>query len=399
MNSQAKQGTLMTVTTDNPTHTTSQAPTEAPSVELRLPALRVRQSPTRDLYCFAVDGKRLPDFTTISRVSRDDDATIQGYQRPEVLRHINEIKHYIESEGAMVPNALVIAFDDQVRFEESAGDHQVDYSTPGTLVIPIDLTAPEHGRPGWIVDGQQRTAAIRDARVESFPVSVVAFIANSDAEQRAQFILVNATKPLSKSLIYELLPAVEGELPAQLQRRQLPSRLVARLNYDEDSSLAGLINTPTTPDGVMKDNSMLRMLENSITDGALYRFRDPETGDGDVELMLSVLKPFWAAVELTFPGAWGLPARKSRLMHGAGVVGLGFLMDAIADQILDDRLPQIDDYLRQLKLIAPLCHWTSGTWKFGPELHRKWNDLQNTPRDTQLLTSYLLFEYRRMTRE
>ena len=42
-----------------------------------------------------------------------------------------------------------------------------------------------------------------------------------------------------------------------------------RLNYDEDSPLAGMINTPTTPDGIVKDNSMLRMLENSITDGAL----------------------------------------------------------------------------------------------------------------------------------
>lgn len=371
---------------------------DEPTVELRLPALRVRQSQDRYLYSFAVEGKQLPDFTTISRVSRDDDSAIQGYQRPEVLRHINAIKQYIESDDAMIPNALVIAFDDRVRFEETPGDHQVEYSTPGTLVIPVDPSAPETDRPGWIVDGQQRTAAIRDARVDSFPVSVVAFVAQSDAEQRAQFILVNATKPLSKSLIYELLPATEGELPEHLQRRQLPSRLVERLNYDENSPLAGLINTPTTPDGVMKDNSILRMLENSITDGALYRFRDPETGSGDVELMLSVLKPFWTAVELVFPADWGLPPRKSRLMHGAGVVSLGFVMDAIADPLLDERLPQVDDYLRQLKLIAPLCHWTSGTWKFGPELHRKWNDLQNTPRDTQLLTSYLLFEYRRLAR-
>jgi len=238
-------------------------------------------------------------------------------------------------------------------------------------------------------------AAIRDANVESFPISVVAFVAQSDGEQRAQFILVNATKPLSKSLIYELLPGTEGELPEQLQRRQLPSRVLERLNYDEDSPLAGLINTPTSPDGIAKDNSVLKMLSNSITDGALYRFRDPATGGGDIELMLSVVKPFWTAVELVFPKAWGLPPRKSRLMHGAGMTSLGFLMDAIADRYLDKRLPQVEDYIRHLKLIAPLCHWTEGTWTFGPELERKWNDLQNTPRDTQLLTSYLLFEYRK----
>ena len=168
------------------------------SSELRLPALRVQQNANRHLFTFAVDGKRLPDFTTISRVSRGATSSIEGYQRPEVIRHIDAIRQYIESEDAIVPNALVIAFDDRVTFEPDPNATDVGYSTPGTIVIPIDPAAPESDRPGWIVDGQQRTAAIRDARVESFPISVVAFVAQSDAEQRAQFILVNATKPLSR---------------------------------------------------------------------------------------------------------------------------------------------------------------------------------------------------------
>ncbi len=29
---------------------------------------------------------------------------------------------------------------------------------------------PDEDKPGWIVDGQQRSAAIRDARIDSFPV-------------------------------------------------------------------------------------------------------------------------------------------------------------------------------------------------------------------------------------
>ena len=40
------------------------------------------------LYSFAVDGKQLPLFATISRIHRDDDSEIQGYQRPAVLTHI-----------------------------------------------------------------------------------------------------------------------------------------------------------------------------------------------------------------------------------------------------------------------------------------------------------------------
>ena len=37
-----------------------------------------------------------------------------------------------------------------------------------------------------------------------------------------------------------------------------------------------MIRTPTMPEGKIKDNSILKMLENSLSDGALYGFRDPE---------------------------------------------------------------------------------------------------------------------------
>lgn len=361
---------------------------------LRVPAIEVRQGPNRRLYTFAVDGKQLPKFTTISRIHRDKESEVGGYQRPEVISHIAAIRRYLESEDPLVPNALVVAFNDQVKFEAAAVESDVDYAMPGTLVIPIDPEVPDEDKPGWIVDGQQRSAALREADLEQFPISVVSFIASSDAEQRAQFILVNATKPLPKSLIHELLPSTEGELPEALQRRRLPSRILERLNFDLDSPLGGMIQTATAPDGVIKDNSMLKALENSITDGALYRFRDPATGDGDVDEMLAVLKPFWQAVELVFPEAWDLPPRKSRLMHGAGVISLSFLFDAIADPLLDDRIPTIEDYMAGLKLIEPSCAWTSGYWEFGDDARRKWNEIQNTPKDVQLLANFLLFKYR-----
>src|SRR5207248_1140087 len=75
--------------------------------ELRLPAIEVRQGANRTLYTFAVDGKQLPSFATVSRVHRDDNAEIQGYQRPEVLSHIASIRRYLESSDPMIPNALV----------------------------------------------------------------------------------------------------------------------------------------------------------------------------------------------------------------------------------------------------------------------------------------------------
>jgi hypothetical protein len=84
-------------------------------------------------------------------------------------------------------------------------------------------------------------------------------------------------------------------------------------------------------------------------------------------------------------------------MHGVGITSMGFLMDAIVDRYMHLRVPTVEDFEYDLYEIADLCHWTEGTWRFDVEHHRKWNDLQNTPRDIQLLTNYLLGEYRAQT--
>jgi len=362
--------------------------------ELRLPALEVRQTRRRKLYSFAVDGKHLHWFAAVSRLHRNQEAQLGGYQRPESMAHVAGIRTYMESEDPMLPNAIVVAFDSRVRFKPSPRGSAGTYSRSGELVIPIDTTWSEAQKPGWIVDGQQRSAAVRDARVSRFPICVTAFITDNVTEQRTQFILVNSTKPLPKGLVYELLPVTEGTLPKQLRDRRFPARLLERLNHSADSPLRHLINTPTAVEGVIKDNSVLKMLENSISDGALYHLRDPRSGVGDADAMLTIVKSYWAAVRIVFPDAWGLPPRRSRLMHGVGIVSMGYLMDAISDRFLPERFPTIDEFAEDLTALRPVCHWTSGVWNFG-SVERRWNDLQNTPRDIQLLTDHLLYEYRR----
>jgi DGQHR domain-containing protein len=362
--------------------------------ELRLPALEVRQGDGRVLYSFAVDGKLLPSFTAVSRIHRDGDAQVEGYQRPEVLSHIASIRRYLESEAPMIPNALVVAFDKRVQFEPLHSAPSVSYAQPGILIIPASGDIADEDKPGWIVDGQQRSAAIRDARIDSFPVVVTAFITDSDEDQRSQFILVNSAKPLPKGLIYELLPATSGALPLPLQARRFPAMLLARLNGTVRSPLYRKIRTPTTPEGIVKDNSILKMLENSLSDGALYTFRDSATGTGDEDKMLDLLVAFWAAVRDVFTDAWDKPPRQSRLMHGVGIVSLGFIMDAIYDRYSRQRIPNADDFARDLADLREVCRWTNGFWDFGPGTQRKWNELQNTTRDIQLLTNYLLCEYK-----
>jgi DGQHR domain-containing protein len=363
---------------------------------IRVPALEMVQTPVRRLFSFAIDGRLLADVAAVSRVRRDDEREIEGYQRPEVLSHIAEIRKYIESEDPVLPNAIVVAFDNSVSFEPTGGRRpRGAVARHGTLVIPVPDGRTNQDKPGWIVDGQQRVSAIRGSDLESFPVFVVAFVARDDADQREQFILVNATKPLPKGLIYELLPVTSTQLPIALLRRRFPATLLERLNFDHDSPFAGLVQTPTCPGGVVKDNSVLRMLENSLSDGILYWFRDPHTGEGSPDDMLVVVKQFWWAVREMFPDAWGVTPRRSRLMHGAGIVSLGMLMDAIAEGYRRQGMPDRTVFKGELEPIEQSCAWTSGHWEFRNGERRKWNEIQNTSKDVALLADHLLGQYRR----
>jgi len=360
--------------------------------EIRIPALAVRQGKSRCLYSFALDGKKISEFATISRIKRSKAGKIEGYQRPEVVSHIREIRTYLESDDPMIPNALVIAFDDRVRFE-AGGESDEGAATPGSLIIPIDPTLDDTDKPGWVVDGQQRLAAIREADIDEFPICVIGFIAGDATEQTEQFILVNSTKPLPKGLIYELLPTTGARLPTLLERRRFPAHLLARLNTEENSPLMGMIHTPTVPEGIIKDNSVLKMLEHSLSDGVLYRFKTRGENDGDEEAMLEILNAFWSTVAEIFPEAWGISPKHSRLMHGAGIVSLGFVMDAIADRYRKKN-PGPKEFRKNLEPLAEHCRWTEGYWDFGPGQQRKWNEIQNTQKDIQLLSNFLLVQYR-----
>lgn len=362
--------------------------------ELRLPAIQFRQGGGRSLYSFAADAKLLPQFASIARARRDSEQTLGGYQRPEVVKHIQAIRTYLESDDEpMIPNALVVAFDSRVTFEPLDVESTSDYARHGTLVVP--LADEDEEKAGFIVDGQQRSAAIREAAVGEFPMAITAFITDNAEEQRKQFILVNSTKPLPAGLIHELLPTTGGHLPRTLLRKRFPARVLEQLNLDETSPFGRRIKTATNPDGIIKDNSVLKMIENSLAEGALYRFRDARTGEGDEEAMLEVLNNFWGAVEWVFPEAWGVSSpRNSRLIHGAGIVSMGFVMDAITDRYYDTPVPTLYDFRADLQELVPHCRWTHGTWDFGPGQLRKWNELQNTSKDIRLLTNYLLTTYR-----
>ena len=85
----------------------------------------------------------------------------------------------------------------------------------------------------------------------------------------------------------------------------------------------------------------------------------------DVDAMLALVKDYWTAVKHVFPEAWAQPPRRSRLMHGVGIISLGFVMDAIVDRYSRAEVPAVKHFITDLGSLKDICKWTSGVWNLG----------------------------------
>jgi DGQHR domain-containing protein len=353
--------------------------------EIKAPCIRTQQCANKVIYSFVVDGKKISQFASISRISRNDSGNLLGYQRPEVQDHIKEIRTYLEREDAILPNSIVIAFQRGIHFDEIT---QVDkHSSLGTLRIQL----LEDEKVGWIVDGQQRVAALRSAKKEHMPISVIGFESTGTAEEREQFLLVNSTKPLSKSLVYELLPNIDGHIPPKMKKRRDAYIFLEKLNLDVTSPFYMRIKTTTSKHletAHIKDMSVLKMLEHSMKDGILFRFHR------NVEKASELLHNYWSAVKETYGEAWELPPKKSRLTHGVGIVSMGYIMDTMGYKLVrKGKVPTVDQFSKELRVLGKDVPWLNGLWHFSDDIVRPWNSLQNTTYDIDLVTNHLVRMY------
>jgi DGQHR domain-containing protein len=357
-------------------------------------ALRTRQGKV-EVYSFFLPGGDVTRIAGISRIERDKDDNLRGFQRKEIRTHVRSIIQYLNQGKVLFPNAITLAFSPDVKFKQSRGptpETLTDIAQAGLLRIPVRETGP---RVGWIVDGQQRSLALANSKNEKLPVPVVAFVSDDLQVQREQFILMNKARPLPSRLINELLPETGSVLlPRELASRKVPSEICGLLNRDSKSPFHGLIKRLSDAEkgkAVITDTAIIKMIRNSINSplGALSPFKAAGDESLDLNSMYRTLVIFWKAVRDVFPSAWGLPPTKSRLMHSAGIEAMGILMD----RMLARHAGKSDEshaIKADLQRIASHCCWTGGTWE---TMGLEWNEVQNTPKHIRTLADTLIRLY------
>ena len=341
----------------------------------RFTALQARQGSSHSVFCFTASAQEVLGIARIDRAGRDRQGDLFGFQRPQIAQHINQIRDYLSRDDAVLPNSVVIALTSGV---------VISRRDDGVCELHFDLSA---GPVATVVDGQQRLSALAPLVDRRFEVFVSCLVCEDVNELQRQFILVNSTRPLPKELIYELLPTVEGLAPT-LDSRSFASSVTQKLNFDQGSPLRGQVKLHTNPDGTLSSNALQRVIMNSRSDGAL---REVFAAGGEQACFETVADFFGAVIDI-FGAAWtGMSPKTSRLVHGVGVVSLGYAMDYAW---LAEGARGRAGFASVLKRLEGRTAWTSGAWEFPGET-RPWNRLQNTAPDIRLLTDFLLATLKR----
>jgi hypothetical protein len=131
----------------------------------------------------------------------------------------------------------------------------------------------------------------------------------------------------------------------------------------------------------------------SASDGAVREFvNEAEFLDRSFELISEF---FWAVRE-TFASEWeGMTPKTSRLLHGAGIIGMGYVMELLYSRT---GARNRNEFKAGLALLKGKTAWTSGEWRLSDSEARPWNGIQNTPSDISVLTDYLVRELKRALR-
>ena len=347
----------------------------------RFKGIRAKQAPDHEVFTFAATPREVLAFSEIERIGRNDEGHLRGFQRHQVASHIKEIRDYLQREDALLPNAVIVAFLDGVTIKD-IGD--------GIVEVEVDSTEQ---KPGFVVDGQQRLSALATIEKGEFQVFVSALICKDYNELRQQFVLINNARPLPKSLIYELLPSVDG-LPERFTKRKYAAGIIDLLNSTSGSSLFCEVKQHTNPRGMLSDTAMQKLVMNSVSDGAIRKLMQHEDFEGR---SFELVNNFFHAVKTVFRPEWdGLGPRHSRLKHGAGIISLGFVMDEIYAM---QGISKKDGFIEGLNLLKRHTAWTSGEWKFSESDIRPWNGIQNTPSDIALLSDFLTQKIRKEYRQ
>ncbi len=241
-------------------------------------------------------GEQLFGICTISRREEDKE---RGYQRLLNKNRAQKIASYIDRRRGLLPNNLIIAFTDKVKFQA------------GKLLIPKVRDA------ALVIDGQHRLWGLHLADAD-FAVAVVGFIGLDPVRQKELFITINKEqKGVPSSLYLDLLPDISSIVDIDVAQERAID-LAKALEEEDTSPWWHDINLTGEGKGAISLTNFVRKLKPLLT--------QPTISTLLYEEQYKLLLNYFSAVKNVFLDQWN--DAKSLIRK---TVGFGALMEALPE--------------------------------------------------------------------
>ncbi len=385
---------------------------------LRLTAEQIKMPDKSIRYHFSCDGRLI---RSVAYVARLDALRCEGNQRDEIPDHVGKIAHGITI-GTNVPNAVLLVLKEDMVVEEIPDtnqdipessivirplqdgwiesyhplfpEHIVQCWRPVEIDFPYRSAAFDSEKSAQIVDGQQRTAALSLVDIDDKPyvtLSVIAIPTDNDGARRI-FEVANTSVKITTDFRRALLASTNDAQGYQVYEQQVAKAVSTLVLRDEESPFFNIVrhpgvryergNTPHIP-----HNSLFSLVKEMLAAG-LGQFCETEKD------ICTLIKQSFQKVKDRWPDEWNRRPSETKLMHGAGLRGIAFLIEQKLSQILtanqdieDIADPRLwDGVVQMLDTLKERVIWSTAAMADANDEVQSWfteNVLtrQNTPTD------------------
>lgn len=367
---------------------------------------------------FTLDGRLIRNFAAVDRL---DAVAGTGNQREEIYKHVSEISKGMRA-GVQVPNSVILVFAEEVfawnppdgetipeswvvcrqLADWSVVHNPLDSSKIVQEVCPIELDIPfrnasfDEEKTAYLVDGQQRTAALALLDVDEIPAFYLTAnaIVGDQEEAKSTFRIANSTVRITTEFSRALLGTLD-DAPGYVRDEKRVAQAVKALAIDDvNSPFIGLVKHP----GI--ETKGMPIAYNTLFSAVLAFNQSGIDFGAEAEHLAATVAKAYSLVAKTWPEAWGKSPKESKLSHGAGLRAIGkVLVDLLRVQtaIHGDDLnsaPVWDGIEASLRRLRTKVLWTLESSMAGNATQQRnyKTELlpkQNTNQDIQALTTFL----------
>ncbi len=267
--------------------------------KIQIPAFKIFQHNTAMLL-FITNTKMIYERFDVSRRITDK---VLGYQRSFSKSRIKEIKTYINQEQGIIPNSILVNFD----------DGKFSYSEENKI-----LTLDDTESLGIIIDGQYLVNGSYEANPD-FSLIVVATLGLSVREQAKLFMTINKTqRGVPTSLYLDLLDLIEGDIEnfddEGITAERRAREIAIRLNETDESPLCELIRRTGDAGHGISLTEFVNQIKNYV---------DPKTGslaNFGFEQQYKIFEIYFRSIKAVFLEQWQDPT--SYILKTVGFAGI-----------------------------------------------------------------------------